>query len=214
MYYPKINSLWKRECPDLPGSKGNGKLHSLIEGDYACPEFASIKTWRIQEKIDGTNVRVYLNCNGTIEIKGRTDDSSLPKKLIDHITNLNLASKKNSEFPLILYGEGFGAGIQSGGIYRKDISFILFDVFCGAWQTREEVAEYAKLFDLEQPHDFGVMIQEDIISFVKSKPKGRYNDTGYILEGVVARSEPLMRFRYRSGEPIMWKLKVKDYESL
>jgi ATP-dependent RNA circularization protein (DNA/RNA ligase family) len=201
MEYPKIHTLWKR-----------GEDHKIIEGDYSKPEFASIKTWRVQEKIDGTNVRIFINCDKGVEIKGRTNEALLHPKLIKLIEEKHYYNQTLPIGNMILFGEGFGAGIQKGGIYRKDMSFILFDVYAnGRWSTREEVNDIAKLLDLEQPADLGSMTQDDIVSFVKSKPRGRYNNEGYIMEGVVVRSEPLMRYNTQSADPIVWKLKVKDF---
>lgn len=203
MEYPKINSLWKRDND-----------HNFIEGEYSCPEFANIKHWNVQEKIDGTNVRIFINKTvNTIQLFGRTSHAQIPPKLLTWFQNksfdLDVIKSENA----YLFGEGFGAGIQSGGIYRRDVSFILFDIYMnGRWSTREEVKEIANLLDLETPHDFGIMTQDDIISFVKSKPHGEYGDKKYIIEGVVCRSEPLMRFNNRSANPVTWKLKVRDFK--
>lgn len=183
-----------------------------------------------------------FNSECSIEIHGRTNKAQLNQKLIDFIWNKHFETKLDL-FPIngevystVLFGEGFGAGIQSGGIYRNDISFILFDVYMGGrWSTREEVKHLANLLELETPHDFGMMTQDEIISFIKSKPRGMYGantittpknifiaaaGTGiivkpspnYILEGIVARSEPLVRFNNNQASPVMWKLKVKDFK--
>lgn len=227
MEYPKINSLWKREDPRLPGSRGNGKIHSLIEGDYAKQEFAAIDKWRVEEKIDGTNIRIYFSINREVDaqskhcsfgyvfdIKGRTSEAVIPNGLEDWIYNkrLEVGLGNLGLIKGILYGEGFGAGIQSGGIYRPDKAFILFDCYTNRWSTREELKTIAEALNLETPHDLGMMTRDDIISFVKSKPHGFYGDKKYIMEGIVARSEPLMRFNTISADPVMWKLKVKDFK--
>lgn len=66
MEYPKINSLYKRngwyfdEKEKRSCDPSRQPLRqSLIIGDFACPEFASINKWQIDEKIDGTNVRIF-----------------------------------------------------------------------------------------------------------------------------------------------------------
>jgi hypothetical protein len=220
MEYPKINSLWKRDA----------STNKVIEGDYACPEFAGNKMWRVQEKIDGTNIRIYFRSTGgtmvatippryypdyKIEIKGRTDYAEIPKKLITWIYERNLSTEldKLGFGDGILFGEGFGAGIQTGGIYRPDPAFILFDAYISQrWATREELKHIAETIGLEEPHDLGVMTMDEVISFVKSKPRGFYNDNNYILEGVIARSEPLVRFNTAQAWPVMWKLKVRDFD--
>lgn len=239
MEYPKINSLWKRDMDS------NKKFHKLIEGDYACPEFATQKKWRVQEKIDGTNVRIYASGKDCafpiITYKGRTSNAQLHPKLLDALKAIDFTPffAEFPDKPAVFFGEGFGAGIQTGGIYRPTISFILFDVYIsGRWSTREEVSHFAEMLHLETPHDFGLMTEDEIVSFVKSKPRGRYRqvplsngsdiclayvekdntkdivftDSDYILEGVIARSEPLVRFNTIHANPVVWKLKVRDFK--
>ncbi len=203
MEYPKINSIWKRD-----------DNNALIPGDYARPEFAAFKQWRVEEKIDGTNIRVYVQ-DGNIEIKGRTNKAEIPAPLLAFFARDEFMRALScfDTRPVQLFGEGFGAGIQSGGIYRPDVAFILFDVYMSnRWSTREEVHETAALLGLDHPADLGMMTEEEIVAFVKSRPKGRYNDNGYPMEGVMVRSQPLMRFNTQSADPVMWKLKVKDFK--
>ena len=46
-----------------------------------------------------------------------------------------------------LYGEGYGNGIQKGGLYSQKQEFILFDVkINGNWQPRESVEDIASYF--------------------------------------------------------------------
>jgi hypothetical protein len=208
MEYPKIHSLWKRDA----------LTNKIIEGEYSRSEFESQKLWRVQEKIDGTNVRITVtSCEGNVHIilyEGRTRKAVLHPKLVAHLQAIDFTpfAKAFPSSQAILFGEGFGAGIQSGGIYRPDRSFILFDIyFQGQWATRDDVSNIAKLLNLETPHDYGLMTQEEIISFVKSKPHGEYGNKKYITEGIIARSEPLVRFNTQSAHPVMWKLKVKDF---
>jgi hypothetical protein len=60
----------------------------------------------------------------------------------------------------------------------------------------------------------GLMDVMEVIHFIKSKPMSilalhERNDAP--MEGVVCRSVPLVLFR-NTKTPVMWKLKVKDYE--
>jgi len=209
MEYPKINTLWKRD---------DG--HNIIEGDYACPEFASHKKWRVQEKIDGMNIRIYISQDGKVEVKGRTDQASIPPYLLNFISMLDIARNLSNsglftwvKTPIIMFGEGFGGKIQSGGRYSPTESFILFDVYVnGRWSTREEVDNFAIRLNLLSPHDFGMLTVNEIIEFVKSKPIGRYNRMSYEMEGVIARSEPLVRFNTMNANPVMFKLKARDFK--
>lgn len=69
-----------------------------------------------------------------------------------------------------MFGEGFGGNIKIGKHYRPDVAFILFDVYMyGKWCSREEVWELAQKLGLDYPPDLGMMTEEDIIAFVKSK---------------------------------------------
>lgn len=203
MEYPKINSLWKRD-----------EAHNVIENDYARAEFGAFKKWRIEEKIDGTNIRVYVQ-NGTIDVKGRTNKASVPASVLEFLAREEFMQKLScfGNDPVELFGEGFGGNIQIGKHYRPDVAFMLFDVYMyGKWCSREEVVEIAQKLGLDCPADLGMMTEEDIIAFVKSNPTGKYNDSGYPMEGIIARSEPLVRLNEQGANPVMWKLKVKDFK--
>ena len=55
----------------------------------------------------------------------------------------------------------------------------------------------------------GSMTEEEIVEYVKSKPLSHCSEDKQIMEGIVARTEPtLIR---RSGEPLMMKLKCKEF---
>ena len=207
MEYPKINSLFKR----------NEKDHSFIIGDYSCPEFNSIKQWRVEEKIDGTNVRiVYDPTEESINIYGRSKDSKMPDLLSQFLKDYFTIDKLKSAFPelksrCILYGEGFGGYIQSAGKnYQENIGFMLFDILVDRWWLAHDTIETkASLLQIPVPPILGTMSEKEIIEFILSKPTSNCSKHKQIMEGVVARSEPMMLFR--NGKPIIWKLKVKDF---
>lgn len=208
MEYPKINSLFKRNKED----------NLFILGDYSCQEFDLIKRWRVEEKIDGTNVRIIYDPEAQgdkVTILGRSKDSGLPAYLIEflksHFTVERLKGAFDTKYKCILYGEGYGHTIQSAGPnYRKDVSFMLFDIVVGSfWLTREVVQEKAALLQLAAPPELGIMTETEILNFIHSKPQSLCSVKPQVLEGIVARPEPLMLFR--NGKPIMWKLKVRDF---
>ena len=208
MEYPKLNSLFKRDHD----------THKFTE-EFSKPEFGSQQLWRIEEKIDGMNIRVYIDGLNKVvtDIKGRTDAAKLPpqlRKYFSHHEQFNTTFKNMFlNGPTILYGEGFGKGIQSGGIYRNTVAFMLFDIYlCGRWATREEVHDVALMLGFDHPHDYGLKTTEETLMFVKRKPLGNYGNADYPSEGIVARSEPLVRFNDRSANPVMWKLKVRDFD--
>ena len=204
MQYPKIHSLWKRQGWYLEEGKKNNPEYqqgrqSFIIGDYALPEFGIIKQWRVSEKVDGTNIRIHLG--DKVEFHGRNTDSNIPTKLYHYLKSRNIW----------LFGEGYGAGIQScGGNYRKDLGFILFDVFInGWWLEQEQVQDMAYNLNILHVPTLGSMTEEEIVEYVKSKPLSHCSEDKQIMEGIVARTEPtLIR---RSGEPLMMKLKCKEF---
>ena len=205
MEYPKIHSLYMRD-----------PITNKFTTEFSKPEFDSEDLWHVEEKIDGMNMRVYIDNGKITDIKGRTDAASIPPKLLKWLGRDELVLKIMEHYntgPVILFGEGFGAGIQSGGIYRKDQAMILFDCYMGGrWSTRLEILEIAGQLGMEVPAFIGLMTKEEAIKYVKSKPKGFYGDQNYPMEGVMCRSEPLVRYNTRSANPVMFKLKVKDFK--
>lgn len=242
MLYPKINSLWKRqewyfdeslkkypikitandisdqEVADQFTKILNSKsvAQSFIIGDYAQEEFGLIKQWRVEEKIDGTNIRVVLTKDHA-SLKGRTENSDMPESLrrwfVDKFLLFQwqvIFDKMPTLDKITLFGEGYGPKIQNGGNYRDDVGFILFDAWAGRWSTREEVKQIAELLQLPTPHDYGIMTEDEIVELVKSKPNSPSAIRQQPLEGVICRSEPLM-IANKDSRPVMWKLKCKEF---
>jgi ATP-dependent RNA circularization protein (DNA/RNA ligase family) len=210
MKYPKINTIWNRNEKDK---------FKIIEGDYCKEEFNAINRWMITEKIDGTNIRVYFNpIEKAVYFKGRTDVANIPSFLLDSLNAMFNTEKLLKVFPegkeIILYGEGFGHKIQSvGDKYRKDNSFILFDVWVdGWWLQMDNVVDIASKLEIESVPILGVMTTDHAIEYLKEGNESLISDKELVAEGIVARSYPLMLFR--NGDPIMWKLKVRDYTKL
>lgn len=213
MKYPKLNSLYKRE------EKGECKL---ILGDYSCPEFTAINSWTVTEKVDGTNIRIILDRKTTgIDIRGRSDDAQIPPHLLRYLQETFTWEKldpifKESNFT-VLYGEGFGPKIQNGDYYSKTPAFILFDVFCsGFWLRRNDVDNIAGKLGIDHVpllinYEGGTVWKTaDIVEFVHGRPLSSIaKERSHIMEGIIARSEPMMMFR--EGSQIMFKLKVKDF---
>lgn len=113
-----------------------------------------------------------------------------------------------------MFGEGYGPKIQAcGGRYRKDVSFILFDVCVGGcWLEKQSVAEVAIGLGIEYTtFSLAPLTTDEVVKFVKSKPKSRISDDPTLeMEGVIARSYPMMLFRH-SKTPVMFKLKCKEF---
>lgn len=204
--YPKINTIWKRD------EQNNFKI---IEGDFSKAEFANVKNWQVTEKIDGTNIRVAFD-GKSVRFDGRTDEAQIPAHLYAALQDIFTVEKLGEALNLaegkaILYGEGYGAKIQKGGgLYRKDAGFILFDVWTdGWWLERDNVNDIAKKLGVSSVPVIGTMDYQAAIDYVKARPNSTVAAEPKTIEGVVARSVPMMLFR--DGTPIMWKIKVKDF---
>lgn len=216
MEYHKIETLFDRDDNFVVNPE---KIRSPIYGAF--------KTWHVTEKIDGTNIRVTLTEEGKVILGGRTDNAQIPADLIQYLQETFTPEKMQAAFWLtnekgevekvkaILYGEGYGAGIQGGGSYRPDKAFRLFDVLVGdkSWLDWSNVEDVAKKLDIKTAPYLGQFTLEEIVAMVKKgvPSKVSVEDSGQelIAEGVVGRTvEPLFD---RRGKRIILKLKTKDF---
>ncbi len=207
--YNKIETLYAR---DLEGTK------QLMEGVFRNPtvEFLKNNTWTFTEKIDGTNIRVFWDGH-CVTFGGRTDRAQIPVNLLNYLNAVfntseaeQIFEQKFGETPVILFGEGYGPKIQkNGGLYRSDVSFILFDVFIsGNYQSRQTVEDVATCFGIDVvPIIFEGPI-EDGVKYVKTAPKSTIGLAP--MEGLVAR--PKVEMRDRCGKRIIVKIKVADFK--
>jgi len=210
--YHKIHTLFKRETE---------KPCNIILGEYSRPEFEYLKNnmWVWTEKIDGTNIRVMWD-GKEVTFGGKTDNAQIPATLVKRLIEMFPKENMMKAFPtldpdakVILYGEGYGKGIQKGGVYIKDgVNFILFDIRIGNWWLRREDKE--KVAD-----DLGIQIVpivvtcnlEDAISGVKIGFSSKIaQDVKYIAEGLVG--VPEVELSSRSGGRVITKLKYRDFE--
>lgn len=216
MKYPKINTIWKRD---------EKNKYRIVEGDVSKPEFSAIKLWEVTEKIDGTNIRITYDRfnNDVLKFDGRGDNAEIPKPLLKYLQETFTEKLFRDNFDtestpteIILFGEGYGAGINGGGSYRNDVSFILFDACIdGWWVQRTGVENIASKLGIDVVPLVGIMTIEEAVAFVKSKPMSQITEKDRVIEGIVARSYPIMMFRHNEDHiPIMWKLKVKDYKDI
>jgi hypothetical protein len=213
MKYPKIQTLFNRD-----------EKFKVDTSQLRIPEFGLIKQWLITEKIDGTNIRVFLEPDGKVRFGGRTDRAQIPVTLLDVLRDIFTAERIARAFIaddlVILYGEGYGPKIQKGGKYRSDHpSFRLFDVRVGDWWLNwDDVEDIAHNLDIETVpvlyRDYSSLLPtcyaelEDIIPFsIIASFENERNDVQ--AEGIVARTNPLLC--RRNGERLMWKLKFKDF---
>jgi hypothetical protein len=122
-------------------------------------------------------------------------------------------------YPICLYGEGYGEGIQKGGSYRKGVSFRLFDVLAEDrwWLSWEDVCEVSGVLDIEVVPSFGVRTTDEIVDIVfagiaKSHVANEDRPEHPIdvpMEGLVARTDPYLYDKF--GGRVMFKLKGRDF---
>ena len=211
MLYHKINSIFKRDMthPKKP----------MIMGDFSTPELAFLANagWYFTEKIDGMNMRIIWDC-GKVSFGGRTDNANIPSNLVKRLTERFIDKDSPLYVDLykvfglssaIMYGEGYGAGIQSGGHYRKDQDFILFDIFINNyWLNHSDVEEIAKTCGLPIAPIVGSGTLYDGVNMVRGGMKSSICNGP--SEGVIARPTVQMFDRY--GQRIITKIKCVDWE--
>lgn len=202
--YPKINTVFKRD-----------ERNVIVPDAWAIPEFEYLHDaqWMWTEKVDGTNIRLHWN-GDAVTIGGRTDSAQVPARLIANLDDQLNPVLWKSIFPdaddVTVYGEGYGAKIQSGGMYRQDQTVIVFDVLVGRWWLAEEnVLDVATKLGLEVvPSDIPYFTLDEAVLHVREGlvssawPEAR-------IEGIVGR--PVVDLFNRRGERIMAKVKVKDW---
>jgi hypothetical protein len=208
--YHKIDTVFKRDQAT--------RHKTLLFGDYAQDAFAYLagNEWVFTEKVDGTNIRVIIEpqaAGGRIGFGGKTDAAQIPATLIAVLQARfdNRRERLNEMFPdgACLYGEGYGAKIQkSGGDYRADQDFVLFDVRVGEWWLqRPAIEDVAGKLSLDMVPVIGSGTLHDMIATTKAGFKSRWGD--FIAEGIVAR--PATELRTRDGRRIITKIKHRDF---
>ena len=126
-------------------------------------------------------------------------------------TNEQLFEQKFGETEVMLCGEGYGAKIQNGGLYRDNQDFILFDVMIGGnWQPRETVEDIARYFSIGIVPIVLVGTIKEGIEYVKTKPDSLIARKGAKSEGLVGR--PIVEMQDRTGKRVIVKIKVRDFE--
>lgn len=204
--YQKIPGPFKRETEGPNRNK-------VIEGVFVSPEFEYLDdvAWIWTEKVDGTNVRVHWDSHKP-RFGGRTDNAQMPTKLLDVLTETfteELLEQVFGPTEVTLYGEGFGAGIQSGGVYRPDIGFALFDVRIGDWWLkREDIVDIAEKLGIEVVPCLAVTTIESAVGMVQERRlKSKWG--GGPIEGLVGVTQHGLL--NRAGERIVVKIKAKDF---
>ena len=207
--YIKIETPFKR---DESGTK------KLIEGDWCSETLKYLKDapFQFTEQIDGTNISVCWDGH-KVTFHGRTENAQIPAPLVNYLTstfggdaNEELFKQKFSDTHVILYGGGYDHKIQSGGTYRDDASFILFDVYLpemNLWLTRESVEDIARTFGIDVVPIVMVDTIQSAVDFIKTSPASTIGTAK--MEGLVGR--PMVELKDRMGKRVITKIKVRDF---
>ena len=172
--------------------------------------------WICTEKIDGTNIGVVWDGHA-VSFQGRTERAQIPQHLLNELSELfsgnaneELFEQTFGEQIVVLFGEGYGPKIQTGGSYRSDVSFILFDVYLpeqNLWLKRDSVEQIARTFGIDAVPVIMTGAIQQAVDYIKTNPKSTYGTAN--MEGLVCRPACVLLDR-RVGRVIV-KVKVKDF---
>lgn len=154
-----------------------------------------------------------LNALGLSKEMYVTDDMMKEKTWSVLNTQLNVYELDETKIPTkyTLYGEGYGAGIQSGGYYRKDNSFIGFDVKVDdMYLLRENRDDIFKKLGVDIVPYMGTFTVDEAIEFVKKGFNSKVAEETHLAEGLVLRTP--MGLKSRRGERIIFKVKTCDFQ--
>ncbi len=183
--------------------------------------YGIVNPWVFTEKIDGTNIRCIWQ-SGAVTFGGKTDEAQMHAGLFQWL-NLNVTAQKFREaFPalpeehaVILYGEGYGAGIQKGGHYSEEKRLILFDVIVRDqdgrdwWLSDENVRDVGAKLAIDVVPLVGEMSLADATDMVRAGFPTRIGGSGRPAEGLVGR--PAEALFDKKGHRLIVKLKTKDF---
>lgn len=207
MEYHKIETLYERD----------EKTFKVKPGIFKNRTYTLLKSWCFTEKVDGTNIRCIWE-DGRLSFGGKTDNAQIHADLIKWLyENINPDTLR-IVFPdtdVVLYGEGYGAGIQkAGGLYSPTKKFILFDVLVGGkwWLSQENVNDVGVKMGLDVVPYLGEMTLEQATEMVRdgfrSRLKSVTGEQGF-AEGIVGR--PAETLFDKRGHRLIVKLKTKDF---
>lgn len=206
--YHKIKNIYERDY----------NTKKIIEGKYTDKtlEFLKDNIWEFTEKVDGTNIRIIWDGH-KVSFAGRTDKALIRVELSNELIELfggeaneQLFEQKFASTPVTLLGEGYGKGIQTGGLYSEKQNFILFDVkICENWQPRESVEDIANYFGIKVVPILLTGILNEGVEFIKTQPLSIIAEKEHVMEGIVGRTK--IELKDRCSNRAIVKIKVKDF---
>lgn len=208
------------------------KIETLYERDEATHKlkqplviknrvYGLVDPWTWTEKIDGTNIRCIWK-GGKVSFAGKTDNAQLPGDLVNWMNETVTAERFRECFPgqaedemVVLYGEGYGAGIQKGGGYSPTKSLILFDVTVSDtngrpwWLSDENVRDVGVKMGINVVPLIGDMSLADATERVRVGFPSLLGDGSKQAEGLVGR--PAEALFDKKGSRLIVKLKTRDF---
>ncbi len=206
MEYHKIETLYERDL----------KTFKVKPGVLKNQTYGLLKQWEFTEKIDGTNIRVIWQ-DGKLTFGGKTDNAQIHVDLIRWLYENVTAEKLRQVFPetnAVIYGEGYGAGIQRGGFYSPTKRLIVFDVLVDSkwWLNWENACDVAAKLGLDTVPYLGLMTLEEATEKVRAGFKTALGDGTGNAEGLVGRPQECLFDK--KGHRLILKLKTKDFEAI
>lgn len=153
-----------------------------------------------------------LNALGLTKEMYVTDELMQEKTWSVLNTQFNVYELDETKIPkrYTLYGEGYGAGIQAAGYYRKDNSFIGFDVKVDdMYLLRENRDEIFNKLGVDIVPFVGKFTIDEAIEYVKKGFNSNIAQETHLAEGLVLRTP--MGLKTRKGERIIFKVKTCDF---
>lgn len=207
MYYPKIDTLFDR-----------GEDFNVDLNRFRRPEFAFIGDWLVMEKLDGANISIYADRDGT-KWRGRTSKANFIPDITNHLNLLveswhdplqaKIAEHKLDS--LEIFGEVYGPKVQAGGIYSTEIKTKFYDIRVNQnlWLDHATLLKYALELGFGVPQTGFADLNKIIYDVSHGFETFEKGGTGGIAEGLIAKTEvPLYN---NAGKRLIWKLKHKDF---
>jgi hypothetical protein len=220
MEYHKIETLYERDL----------ETFKVDPTKLKNPTYSLLKSWQFTEKVDGTNIRVIWEPKiwpeeslkfpagrpESLRFGGKTDNAQIHGDLIRYLYETVQIEKMREIFPstdVVIYGEGYGAGIQKGGGYSPTKKLIVFDVLVDGqwWLNWENTCDVASKLGLDVVPFFGDMSLEDATEMVRAGFPSRLGNGKIQAEGLVGR--PQETLFDKKGHRLIVKLKTKDFDT-
>jgi RNA ligase-like protein len=210
MEYHKIETLYERD----------EKTHRLKQPlVLKNATYSLINLWQFTEKIDGTNIRCIWEPAAedrpeSLRFAGKTDNAQTHPELLRWLAENVKADRLREVFPTssaVIYGEGYGAGIQKGGIYSPTKKLIVFDVLVDGkwWLSWQNTCDVAEKLGLDVVPYIGESTLAEAAELVRGGFKTKLGNGEAMAEGVVGRTAETLFDK--KGARLIVKLKTKDF---